>query len=158
MTIGLCGYRNQTNGGSGAAQPMAGKPTRMGGASGYIMWALAKAPQISSSSAMTTKYSLWDSKPSPLNKPSHRIQTSLYSADSPLLSSPQHLHQLVHRFPAAIRRLSLQRWVKKLNISHTASVAGELWACHLSGSRPHRAARSPRRNAYQRISFTHPVR
>ncbi len=35
-----------TNGGSGSAQPMAGKPARMGRASGYIMRAFAKAPQI----------------------------------------------------------------------------------------------------------------
>ncbi len=34
---------------------MGGKPTRMGGASGYIMRAFAKAPQISSPSAMTTR-------------------------------------------------------------------------------------------------------
>ncbi len=53
------------------------------------------------------------SKPSPLNGPLQRIQTSFCSADSTLLSSPQRLQQLVHGFPAAIRRLSLMRTLYK---------------------------------------------
>ncbi len=55
-------------------------------------------------------FALRDSKPSPLNEPSQRIQTLLCSADSPLLRSPQ---QRVHRFPAAIRQLSLTRTLYK---------------------------------------------
>ncbi len=41
---------------------MAGKPARMCGASGYIMWAFAKAPQISSPSATTTRSSLFETQ------------------------------------------------------------------------------------------------
>ncbi len=84
------------------------KPVRIGKASGYIIWAFTKAPQISS---------LQDSKPSLLNKSLQEIQTSLCSADSPLLSSPQRLQQLVHGFPAIIQQLSLQRTPLKELIS-----------------------------------------
>ncbi len=52
---------------------MAGKPARMGGAYDYIIRAFVKAPQVTSPSATTTRSSLWDSKPSPLNEPSQRI-------------------------------------------------------------------------------------
>ncbi len=52
-----------------------------------------------------------------LNKPLQEIQTSLCSADSPLLSSPQRLQQLVHGFPAIIQQLSLQRTSLKELIS-----------------------------------------
>ncbi len=47
MAIGLCSALkiNQWLS-SGAEQPMTGKPARMGGASGYIMQAFAKAPQV----------------------------------------------------------------------------------------------------------------
>ncbi len=38
------------------------KPARMGGASGYIMWAFAKAPQISSPSATTTRSLLFETR------------------------------------------------------------------------------------------------
>ncbi len=62
-------------------------------------------------------FALRYSKPSPLNEPSQRIQTSLCSADSPLLSSPQCLQQLVHGFPATIRRLSFKGISPKKQIS-----------------------------------------
>ncbi len=42
---------------------MAGKHARMGGASDYIMRPFAKAPQISSPSAMTTRSSLFENRP-----------------------------------------------------------------------------------------------
>ncbi len=54
---------------------------------------------------------LRNSMPSLLNEPSQQIQTSLCSADSPLLSS---LQRLVHGFPAAIRQLSLTRTLYKI--------------------------------------------
>ncbi len=43
-------------------QPMGGKPARMGGAYGYIMRAFAKAPQISSPSAITTRSLLYETR------------------------------------------------------------------------------------------------
>ncbi len=43
-------------------QPMGGKPARMGGAYGYIMRAFAKAPQISSPSAITTRSFLYETR------------------------------------------------------------------------------------------------
>ncbi len=46
--------------GRGVSQPIAGKPARMGRASGYKMQAFAKTPQISSPSATTTRYSLYE--------------------------------------------------------------------------------------------------
>ncbi len=90
------------------------KAVRMGRASGYILRAFAKTPQIFFS---FFSFVLRDSKPSPLNKPLQRIQTSLSSAESLLLSRPQHLQQLVHWFPAAIRRVSLTRTLLKEQIS-----------------------------------------
>ncbi len=54
-------------------------------------------------------FALRDSKPSPLNEPSQRIQTSLWSADYAILSSPQRLQQLQQQRIPAILRLSLQR-------------------------------------------------
>ncbi len=45
--IGLCSVLKMNQWlGSGAAQSMAGKPARKGGAYGYIMWAFAKALQV----------------------------------------------------------------------------------------------------------------
>ncbi len=41
---------------------MPGKPARIGGASGYIMRAFAKAPQISSPSATTTRSPLFETR------------------------------------------------------------------------------------------------
>ncbi len=55
-----------------------------------------------------------------MNEPSQRIQNSLCSADSPLLSSPQRLQQLVHGFPAAIRRLFFRELLYKITF---------LWRC-----------------------------
>ncbi len=92
---------------------MAGKPATMGGAYGYIMQAFAKAPPISSSS-MTTRSSLYETRSLRHWTGHHSGSRPLCSADSPLLSSPQRLQQ-------------------------EESVAGELWACRLSRSRPHRA-------------------
>ncbi len=58
--IGLCCALKMNQWlGSRAAQPMAGKPARMGGASGYIMRAFAKANQISSPSETTSRYSIF---------------------------------------------------------------------------------------------------
>ncbi len=75
----------------------------MGGASGYTMQAFA----IGFSDDYKI-FALRYSKPSLLNEQSQRNQTSLCSADSPLLSSPQRLQQLAHGFPAAIWRLSFK--------------------------------------------------
>ncbi len=83
--------------GSGAAQPMAAKLARMGRASGYIVRAFPQgSSDFFSFSDDYKSFALRDSRPSLLNKPSQRIQTSLCSADSPFLSSPQRLLQLVH--------------------------------------------------------------
>ncbi len=82
-------------------------------------WAEHLAIDVFSFSDDYKIFALWDSKPSPLNELSQKIQTSLCSADSLLLSSPLRLQQLVHGFPAAIRRLPLQRWVIKEQISHS---------------------------------------
>ncbi len=63
MAIGLCSALKMNQWlGSRAAQPMAGKPARMGGASGYIMQPFAKAPQIFSPSATTTGSSLYETR------------------------------------------------------------------------------------------------
>ncbi len=80
---------------------MAGKPARMGGASGYIMWAFAKATQISSPSATTTRSSLFETQ-------SLRRWTSNRSGSRALCA------RLTRRFsaagfPATIRRLPLKR-------------------------------------------------
>ncbi len=83
--------------GSGAAQPMAAKLARMGRASRYIVRAFPQgSSDFFSFSDDYKSFALRDSRPSLLNKPSQRIQTSLCSADSPFLSSPQRLLQLVH--------------------------------------------------------------
>ncbi len=92
---------------------MAGKPATMGGAYGYIMQAFAKAPPISFS-LMTTRSSLYETRSLRHWTGHHSRSRLLCLADSPLLSSPQRLQQ-------------------------EKSVAGELWACRLSRSRPHRA-------------------
>ncbi len=98
---------------SGAAQPMAGKAAKAC-QNGWGLW-LHNAGICQGSSdffSFSVDYKIFalrDSKPSPLNEPSQQIQTSLCSADSPLLSSPQCLQQLVHEFPAAIWWLSLLR-------------------------------------------------
>ncbi len=73
MTIGLCNGCKQTNGASGSAQPMAGKPAKAGIRQG--------SSDFFSFSDNYKIFALRDSKPSPLNEPSQRIQTSLCSAD-----------------------------------------------------------------------------
>ncbi len=76
------------------------KPARMGGASGYIMRAFAiGSSDFFSFSDKYKTFALRDLKPSPLNEPSQRIQTSLCLATSPLHSRPQHLQQMVFRVP-----------------------------------------------------------
>ncbi len=60
---------------------MAGKPARMSGAYGYIMWAFTKAPQISSPSATTTRSSLYETQ-------SLRHWTSHRSGSGPLSARP----------------------------------------------------------------------
>ncbi len=85
--------------GSGAAQPMVGKPTRMGGASGYIMQGILQGSSDFFSISDDKIFALQDLKPCPLNEQSQRIQTSLYSADSLLLISPLRLQQLVYGLP-----------------------------------------------------------
>ncbi len=76
---------------------MAAKLARMGRASGYIVRAFPQgSSDFFSFSDDYKSFALRDSRPSLLNKPSQRIQTSLCSADSPFLSSPQRLLQLVH--------------------------------------------------------------
>ncbi len=104
MAIGLCSAlkKNQWLR-SVAAQPMAGNLARMGGASGYIHQGSSDFFSFADNYKI---FALRDSKPSPLNEPSQRIQTSLCSADSPLHSSPQRLQHLARGFPAAIQRLS----------------------------------------------------
>ncbi len=80
MVIGLCSALKMNQWlGSGAAQPMAGKPARMGGASGYIMWAFAKAPHISSPSATTTRSLLYETR-SRRRWTSHRSGSRTHSA------------------------------------------------------------------------------
>ncbi len=90
-----------------------------------------------------------------MKEPLQQIQTSFCSANSPILSSPQHLQQLVHRFPATIRRH--WRWVIKEHISHTASVVGKLWACHLSGSCLHRACALTETECSSEYEFRSPI-
>ncbi len=59
--IGLCSTLKMNQWlGSGVSQPIAGKPARMGRAYGYKMQAFTKTPQISSPSATTTRYSLFE--------------------------------------------------------------------------------------------------
>ncbi len=54
MSIGLCSALKMNQWlGSRAAQSMAGKPARLGGGSGNIMRAFAKAPQVTSTEATT---------------------------------------------------------------------------------------------------------
>ncbi len=67
---------------------MAGKPARMGGACGYIMRAFAKAPQVTSPSATTTRSSLYETR-------SLRRWTSHRSGSRPLSARP------TRRFSAA---------------------------------------------------------
>ncbi len=100
MAIGLCRGCKWTNGGSWATQPMAGKPAKAR-QNGRGIW-LYNAGICQSSSdffSFSDDYKIMAlrySKPSLLNEPSQRIQTSLWSAESLLLSSPQYLQQLVH--------------------------------------------------------------
>ncbi len=83
---------------------MTGKPARMGGASGYRFILLQRRLQDLRS----------------LRLEAFAVERAIAEdSDLSLLGRLAASQQLVHGFPAAIRRLSLQRWVIKEQISHS---------------------------------------
>ncbi len=91
--------------GSGDTQPMAGKPARMGGASGYIMRVFAKAISLLRFLLLQRLQDL------------RSMRLEAFAVEQAIAGDPDHTllgwlvasQQLVHRFPAAIQWLSLQR-------------------------------------------------
>ncbi len=152
--------------GSGAAKAFGWEArqstTRIGGASGYIMRAFAIGSSDFFSFSDDYKiFALRDSKPSPLNKPSQRIQTSLCSSDLSLLSRSQRLQQLGHGFQLSLQSISLKRANFFGVVANAASFLSLLhgsparhwqtrWVCFMLGHHPqrnstHRDGRSPLR-------------
>ncbi len=108
------------------------KPARMGGAYGCIMQAFAKAPKISSTSATTTRSSLYETR-SLYRWVSHRNGSRPLSARPTCRFSAarrQRLQQLVHGFSAAIRWLSLLRTPLKKELISSALLQMPRCFCH----------------------------
>ncbi len=108
------------------------KPARMGRASGYIMRAFAKAPQISSPSATTTRSSLFETR-------SLRHWTSHRSGSRPLSARPTRCFSAAHSTCSSWSMDSLPlsgdslaiRWREPFIKEHVWSCSrGLRWALH----------------------------
>ncbi len=131
---------------------------RMGGESGYIMRAFAKALQISSPSATTTKSSLYETW-SLCHWTSHRSGSRPHSAwpNSSLLCSPQRLQQLVHGFPAAIGDFLFRKLLYKSKFLRRCCKCCTIFVTAAFLPPPTLKQRSPGRNVTTVVTWVSPL-
>ncbi len=134
---------------------MAGKPAKMGRASGYIMWAFAKAPRISSPSATTTRSSLLETR-------NLQSWSNHCSGSRPLSARPTRRFSAA---PAAAGPRIPSRYTATLlsEVSNKrADFSQRVWqeSCGRAACLGHahtEPVRSPRQNARQSMSFALPA-
>ncbi len=127
-------------------QPMGGKPARMGGTYGYIMRAFAKAPQISSPSAITTRSLLYETRSlhrwtshRKWSRPLSARPTRHFSAAAGSLIPCRYLTTLSYE-DSSIKELIFAALLEMLGcfclLSLPCTLLTNTWVCFMLGHRP----------------------